>query len=89
MSQDLGITWDFDPKGREDFQLTMRIVGYAERDSDAEVLKLLIDQDKVGGFWCYNCTYWKPKAETVTGAQCSKYGFPDRGHGCCAGQETK
>ncbi len=89
MSQDLGFTWDFDPKGREEYQLVMRIVAYGERDEDAKVLQLLIDKKMVGGYWCYNCEYFKPQADTVTGAQCSKYGFPDRAHGCCAGQETK
>jgi hypothetical protein len=89
LSADIGITWDFDPKGREPFQLVMRIVGYTERDSDKEVLQLLIDKKKVGGFWCHNCEYFQPEAQTVTGAQCSKYGFPDRAQGCCAGHERK
>lgn len=89
MSQDIGITWDFDPKGREPFQLVMRIVGYTERDSDKEVLQLLIDNEKVGGFWCHNCEYLKKDTTSSTGWRCGKYGIPDKPWGCCAGYERQ
>lgn len=85
----LEFTWDFTPEGREEFQTVMRAVAYGERESDAKVLQLLIDNNMIGGFWCYNCSYFKAKANTSTGSQCKKYGFPDRAHGCCAGQEAK
>jgi len=85
-----GTTWDFDPEGREAFQVTMRWIGYGETDSAKTLLDtLLVNKIPVGGYWCYNCISFKEDDTSPTGYRCTKYGVPDKAHGCCKGHEEK
>jgi len=67
----------------------MRAVAYSEKESDKPVLEFLIVKKKMGGYWCYNCEYFKEDSESPTAYRCQKYGIPDKAWGCCAGWEGK
>ena len=71
-------TFSFAIDGRERYVQVMVNAGYVE-------MAAFEGKESKVGYWCESCKYYKQDKDSVTGAWCWKFNFPDKGFGCCGG----
>jgi hypothetical protein len=81
-SLDTEETYSFSTEGRERYVPVMMKVGYVE-------LEKFEGKESDIGYWCESCVWYVHRKDSPTGSWCNKFGFPDRGFGCCGGYRNK